>query len=671
MTIPHSVSNLNRNFPHRLRNARPRNIPNRFESLEQRTLLSAWGVQLISRVQPPSDGGPAPFGGDQISNLVIDHAGNIFAWEGNLILEMPAGATSWTVAGDLSTLPEPEGMSFAGHSNLQIDDAGNIFGIRWNADPGYIERFELPHGCSTIQLLSRDGPDAAIPLDLIYGPRPPVQVGDRQFAPTETGVAVTGPGGNSTILPYDPAEGRALPYFWAWTVDKQGDFFASVDVTPQNGPASQEIIEVPAGSDNVVTLAKLDRSLGDGPMSLAIDDSGSIYGVAQTIWMSVPEIPNLPPSVPTLFNVLPLSAQDKLVLDAPAVVDSNGHLSVTVKAIAPDGTIDTGITSKVSLQISAGPGGELSGTLTGNMVDGVVTFTDVTLPSWGTIATNYLGSWAQAAKYVLAANADGFATGFSAEIDVTLPADVPPFLPANGVMHKTIFDGPGGGGQDPAPVEPPPVTSDPVTPAPAAAEPGGTPSARNMGIPAPSTGIAVIAVPQPHLLLASPDDISTTIPIPTLPESFAQSPVVAPAAPVADPAVFNRGYMLDADNASSEGVPPQNSPGSANEAQPNPPTTPQQPPATGSPHTTPVSIAPNAPLAPASAVAHRTTTPAAPSTVTLPLQAAHANCPAPQQPTLQKMGIGVWTLLAATALGLARRCKVEPTPSSAKKLSPK
>ena len=408
---------LDREAARRFRGGRLGAVGLRFENLEQRMLLSGWGVQLLGRVQAPSNGGPAPFGGDFVSNPVVDHGGTVFVWEGNLILEKVAGQSKFIVAGDLSALPEPEGMSFPGHSDLQIDDTGNVFGVRWNVNPEIEERFELPAGSSTIERLSQDGPAAGIPFGTFGTQFESVQIGDRRFAITTDGVSVTDASGNSMLLPFDPADGRGLPGFTASVADKQGDFIGSRFVYPENGPGYVEVFEVPAGANSVVILTKLDPSLGEEIRGLAVDDKGAIYGVAQTTYMSIPEGPYDPPSVATLFKIVPEATQDKLVLDAPPVVGSDGHLSVTVKAVAPDGSVDTGISAEVTLQISAGPGGDLSGTLTGQMIDGVVTFSDVTLPSWGRITSSmWFGEAVEGAKYVLAANADGFGTGFSSEI---------------------------------------------------------------------------------------------------------------------------------------------------------------------------------------------------------------------------------------------------------------
>ncbi len=628
----------------------------RFESLEQRMLLSGWGVQLVGRVQAPLNGGPAPFGGDPVSNPVVDHAGNVFVWEDNLILEMPAGQSQFIVAGDLSALPEPDGMSFPGHSDLQIDNAGNIFGVRWNADPGIVERFELPAGSSTIELVSRDGPGAGIPFGTFGTQFGPVQIGDRRFVIAADGVSVLDASGNVTLLPFDPADGTTLQGFGSAIADKQGDLIGSRYVYPENGPGRVEIFEVPAGTNSVITLAKLDPSLGEEVGGLAVDDAGAIYGVAQNFYVSIPEGPYDPPSVATLFKVVPQTTQDTLVLDAPPVVGSDGHLSVTVKAIAPDGSVDTSITADVTLQISSGPGGDLAGTLTGQMIDGVVTFSDVTLPSWGRVVENlWFRETVEGARYVLGANADGFATGFSGDIDVTPPADPISIQPILLEPPLPVTDPPVGG-TPPSP-DPSPVVNDPVVPAPVASDgPKRVSVAAQSGL---NDGVAAVAAAPVHVSVASSTGAGVSVassPALVVLTSVAAGRGETPAAAVVSGARFDRGYMLGDDGAGQDEDVQENGSGAADGGSGSAAAIAEQGAVGGSAREVQGPAGAGTPVAAAGAVDGRAAAARGASrAVVHPLRNARSMGAGSAHAPADKMGFGGWGVLGAVVVGLVQR----------------
>lgn len=187
--------------------------------------------------------------------------------------------------------------------------------------------------------------------------------------------------------------------------------------TSYTGPITLALGTNPGGATLGGTLT-IDAVSGVATFNdLTVNHPGNGYTLVATA-------PGLSSATTSAFNVTPVTATRLVVTtQPPSTVQANSGFGLVVKAEDPDGNVDTNFHGSVTLAIAANPGGAaLGGTLVVNAVNGLATFSGVTLNK----ARN---------GYTLVASASGLNGGFTNAINVTVTG------PALHVVSITPGDG--------------------------------------------------------------------------------------------------------------------------------------------------------------------------------------------------------------------------------------
>lgn len=177
------------------------------------------------------------------------------------------------------------------------------------------------------------------------------------------------------------------------TLDSNGDLLGTAEFGGTTAQGS--VWEIPEGTQSLDTLYSFTPSGGHDPASsLLLDNAGDILGTTQlggtgndgTVFMMLP--PNAVAPTHLAFTVQPVNTASN--------GDFTANVQVTVEGAGNRPA--TANTSEITLTIDKGPG-TLGGTATVNAVDGVATFSGLTLDAGGT--------------YMLKASAGGLAAAVS------------------------------------------------------------------------------------------------------------------------------------------------------------------------------------------------------------------------------------------------------------------
>ncbi len=130
------------------------------------------------------------------------------------------------------------------------------------------------------------------------------------------------------------------------------------------------------------------------------------------------------PMAPQASTLVPIATQLVVTTQPPSDVTAGADFAVTIKAEDASGNVDLGFTSAVTLNVASNPGGgTLGGTLTVNAVNGVATFSGLTLNKVG---SGYTLQAASAGLPVVVTNAIAVIAATATQLVVTSqpPANV-------------------------------------------------------------------------------------------------------------------------------------------------------------------------------------------------------------------------------------------------------
>ncbi|HEX4055786.1 MAG TPA: choice-of-anchor tandem repeat GloVer-containing protein [Tepidisphaeraceae bacterium] len=219
-------------------------------------------------------------GSEPGGTIIEDTSGNLFGVTGNWpsatmgsIYELPAGSST------ISTLAAFNGGNGSEPSNLDVDNNGNFFGTTYaGGSSGGGTVFKLPAGSSTISPI----------------------------------VSFTGPNGSG-------------PRDQSFITDSAGDIFGT---TYKGGSGYGTVFELPAGSNQISPIATFNNSNGSGPLAMAMDKSGNIFGVTQYGGQyGIGTVFEVPAGTHTISTILSFGSDPDLgQFPTDLILDSNGNL---------------------------------------------------------------------------------------------------------------------------------------------------------------------------------------------------------------------------------------------------------------------------------------------------------------------------------------------------------
>ena len=279
-------------------------------------------------------------GANPMGGVISDGNGKLFGTTFNGGANGEGTIFEYQIGGStITTLASFNGASTGGNpkGGLAIDAGGDLFGTSTGDvnSPRDSNVWELPSGSSTINTLA-------------FFPVPHVSF----FA----GAAPAGP----------------------VSLDSNGDLLGTSEFGGSTAQGS--VWEIPKGTQTLLTLYSPTFSGGHDPgSSLLIDNAGDILSTMQmggtgnngTVFMLIP--PNAVAPTHLAFTVQPVNtaSDGDFTADVHVTVEGAGNQPATAN------------TSAITLTIDKGPG-TLGGTVTVNAVDGVATFTGLTLDASGT-----------------------------------------------------------------------------------------------------------------------------------------------------------------------------------------------------------------------------------------------------------------------------------------------
>ncbi len=326
-------------------------------------------------------------GANPVANLTMDGNGNLYGTtfyggtnNDGAVFELAKNSSTIST---LASFDVTNGENPA--AGVVLDGSNNLYGATFaGGSSGDGTVYEIAHGSNTITTLATfDGTNGNGPQGNVF-----IDGGGNLFGTTKFGggsnndgtVFEVAMGTNSitTVATFDGTNG-ANPVGGA-IVDSKGNLFdTTMAVTGGDGTA----FEVAQGTNSITTLATFTGTNGDTPKAgLVMDSNGNLYGTTSAGGASLDgiifELSPIPgPAHSLAFSTTPSSATAGVTI-APAV---------TVDVEDADGVLVNTDSSEVTLAITGGTGPDgavLSGTLTEPAVNGVATFSDLSLNDAGT-----------------------------------------------------------------------------------------------------------------------------------------------------------------------------------------------------------------------------------------------------------------------------------------------
>jgi len=299
--------------------------------------------------------------------LIIDGSGNLYGVATSasvnhetLIFELAAGTD---VLSTIATFSGTNGLSIS--PGLTIDSAGNLYGDTAFGGSGYNGNY--PSGNGTVFEVS------------------------------------AGTHLMTTLAQFDSVNG-AVPV-GPLAMDADGNLFGATTFGG-NTAGDGTVFEVSAETHDLITLYWFNNpGAQKAGAALTIDGSGNLYGPATTSGAS---------GNTTIYELTPqaIVGNKTVFIEQPSQVLVGATMSapITVAIEDANGNVDTTATPNVTLDIASGPtGGSLGGTISVTSVNGLATFSDITLDTPGsyTLATSD-GTFAPATSATFVVSPDGW-----------------------------------------------------------------------------------------------------------------------------------------------------------------------------------------------------------------------------------------------------------------------
>jgi uncharacterized repeat protein (TIGR03803 family) len=324
-------------------------------------------------------------GKDPQGGVLIDSSGNLWgttfgggANDEGAVYELKSGASATTTVASFNDTDGDEPFG-----TLVMDSSGNVYGTtsQGGTPKGDGTIFEVAKGASTVTVLynfngANDGetPHGDLLLDSsgnLYGTTIAAGAnGDGAIFELAKGSSTL-----TTLYSFSGNDGET-PY-GGLVEDSSGDLFGTTEAGGADGDGS--VFELPSGSSTLTTLYSFtDSTDGENPYdTLLLDSSGNLWGTAFGGGAN---------SDGTVFEVTgAVSTPTKLAFSQqPTAVTAGSTISpaVTVKVEDQNGNVIAGNTSSVTLSIVSGPG-TLGGTVTVAAVNGVATFSNLSITTAG------------------------------------------------------------------------------------------------------------------------------------------------------------------------------------------------------------------------------------------------------------------------------------------------
>lgn len=356
----------------------------------------------------------ASYGGNdgaQLGNGVVrDVAGDLF------VLAVPGSSTGTTgttaTAGAILELPAngsalqtlatfPASVNPVGR--LAIDASGDLFAA---TQSGGINNFgaiyELPAGSSNLQLDASFSSTAPTPQgDLIADARGDV------FGTTFNGVTT----GSSLSTVFAASAGNSVPEILMTDAnitgshiqpglvrDSDGSLYGAID----NTQSASTIFKIPHGKSfgDSTTIAAIPQIQSNGTNAneangyLALDSAGNLFGTS--ILTATPqknqsdtifEIPDA--ASPAVASQIQITTQPSTTVIAPTEISP----ALTVDLLDSNNNLAATASNSITVQLKSGPAGAtLGGTTTVSAIDGVATFSDLSINQAGTYTLRFTGT---------------------------------------------------------------------------------------------------------------------------------------------------------------------------------------------------------------------------------------------------------------------------------------
>jgi uncharacterized repeat protein (TIGR03803 family) len=336
--------------------------------------------------------------GSQPNGLLIDSNGNLYgttafggsAHNDGVIYKMAQGSHTIT---PLAVFDGTNGSVPAG--TLLMDRSGNLFGTSLSgvgsASGGV---FELASGSGTITTLATfngangNKPNGNLVMDdqgNIYG----TTIGGGANLDGTVFEVAAGSGAITTLATFSDSTGTEPgPVI----IDSVGNLFG---MTQSGGPTT--LFEVAKGSATITTLASFDNSTRSLIGDLWLGDDGALYAFGAT---NTNQVIFQVPSVATMYHLA--------FTQQPTNAKAGATLSPVISVAIEDqnNNIVTSASATLTLSVASGPG-TIAGTTMVQAVNGLATFSDLSLATSGT----YTLSAADAANRWSAAASNAFVIG--------------------------------------------------------------------------------------------------------------------------------------------------------------------------------------------------------------------------------------------------------------------
>ena len=307
-------------------------------------VIAAPATQLVVTTEPPS--AVTAGAGFEVNVTAEDASGNVDPnFSGSVTLGLDMNPASGTLAGTLTAAAVNGVAIFTG---LTIDNAGSGYTLQASAT-----------GLTSATTSAVDVTRPGVATQFVVTSQPPSSID----AGTGFGFVVSAEDGFGTV---------DTSFSGTVTVD---DIFGNqlAQTTAVNGVATF----------TGLTLNQV------GSYSLTVNSSNGLTATTNSV------------------NVMPAAATQLQIEGPYSNVLSGVPFSLTTYAVDPFGNVDSTFNGSVTLSLSMNPGGSLGGTLTATAVDGVATFSNLTINDPGS-------------GYVIQAASSGLTAGTTLSIDVTI-----------------------------------------------------------------------------------------------------------------------------------------------------------------------------------------------------------------------------------------------------------